>query len=119
MGKTGAELWRSLPHHTTLLSRCARNRALSALPARRLPGTRGRQRRSDEQGPSPAEQVQASWDWQTATVAVRGRQIPLRFRITGPWLVGPAPQQPLYLLVVAGIHKRRQGRRVQRAPPSG
>lgn len=111
-----AELWRSLPHHTTLLSRCARNRALFAPPARRVPGTRGRQRRYGDQGPSPAEQLRSPWHWQTTIVAVRGRQIPLRYRITGPWLVKPAAQQPLYLLVVAGIHKRRHGRLVQRDP---
>lgn len=114
-----AELWRQLPHHTTLLSRCARNRALFARPTPREPGTRGRQRRYGEQGPSPAEQLHADWawaPWQTTTVAVRGRQIPLRYRLTGPWLVKPAPTQPLYLLVVAGIEKRRRGRLVQRDP---
>ena len=111
-----AELWRSLPHHTTLLSRCARNRALFALPAPRVPGTRGRQRLYGEQGPAPAEQLHAPWHWQTTTVVVRGRRIPLRYRVTGPWLVKPAPQQPLYLLVVAGIQKPRRGRLVQRDP---
>lgn len=111
-----AALWRSLPHHTTLLSRCARNRALFARPTPRVPGTRGRQRLYGDQGPSPADQLHSPWDWQTTSVAVRSRQIPLRYRLTGPWLVKPAPHQPLFLLVVAGIHKRRHGRWVQRDP---
>jgi hypothetical protein len=54
--------------------------------------------------------------WQTIPVVVRGRTIPLRVRLTGPWLVKPAAEQPLFLLVVRGIKQRRGGRIVHRDP---
>lgn len=116
-----APLWRALPSHVTLLARCAKNRALFALPTPPTGPQRGRVRKYGERGPTPQDQLQvtrkrACRAWTTIPVLVRGREIPLRVRVTGPWLVKPAPAQPLYLLVVAGIERVHRGRRVQRNP---
>ena len=110
-----APLWRSLPAHVSLLARCARNRALFALPAPPAPGTRGRRRKYGDRGPTPADHLHRR-TWRTIPVLVRGRSIPLRVRISGPWLVKPAAEQPRFLLVVRGIKQRRRGRLVQREP---
>lgn len=110
-----APLWRSLPPRVSLLARCARNRALFALPPPPVPGQRGRRRKYGARGPAPADYLHRR-TWQTIPVTVRGRTIPLRVRVTGPWLVKPAPDQPLFLLVVRGIKQRRGGRLVQREP---
>lgn len=116
-----APLWKTLPPHVTLLARCAKNRALFALPTPPPCPQRGRQRQYGEQGPTPQAQLHVSRKrarhaWTTIPVLVRGREIPLRVRVTGPWLVKPAATQPLYLLVVAGIAQVRRGRRRQRDP---
>ena len=111
-----APLWRALPARVSLLARCAKNRALYALPAPSPPGTRGRRRKYGARGPTPADHLHRRHGWQTIPVVVRGRTIPLRVRLTGPWLVKPAPDQPLFLLVVRGIKQRRGGRLVQRDP---
>ena len=47
---------------------------------------------------------------------VRGRLLHLRVHTSGPWLVKPAPDQPVFLLVVRGIGRARQGRRGLRKP---
>lgn len=116
-----APLWKALPPHVTLLARCAKTRALFALPTPPAVSQRGRRRKYGERGPTPQDQLQVSRKrarraWTTIPVLVRGRTIPLRVRVTGPWLVKPAPTQPLYLLVVAGIEKQHRGRRVRRDP---
>jgi hypothetical protein len=116
-----APLWRALPPQVTLLARCAKNRALFALPTPPAGPRRGRRRLYGARGPTPQAQLQVSRKrsrraWSPIPVRVRGREIPLRVRVTGPWLVKPAATQPLYLLVVAGIEKQHQGRRVQRDP---
>jgi hypothetical protein len=116
-----APLWKALPPQVTLLARCAKNRALYALPTPPERPQRGRRRKYGARGPTPQDQLRVSRKrarraWTTIPVRVRGREIPLRVRVTGPWLVKPAPTQPLYLLVVAGIQQRRHGRPIQRAP---
>jgi hypothetical protein len=110
-----APLWQALPPRVSLLARCTRTRALFALPAPPPPGTRGRRRKYGAQGPPPAAYLRRR-TWQTVPVVVRGRTIPLRVRCSGPWLVKPAAEQPLFLLVVRGIKQRRRGRIVQRDP---
>lgn len=110
-----APLWRALPPGVSLLARCARNRALFALPPAPVPGTRGRRRKYGERGPTPADHLRRR-NWRLLQVVVRGRTIPLRVRVSGPWLVQPAPEQPLFLLVVRGIKQRRRGRLMQRDP---
>lgn len=45
---------------------------------------------------------------------MRGRERHLRIRVTGPWLVKPVPDRPVFLLTVAG--SRRHARRYTREP---
>jgi hypothetical protein len=104
-----------LPHDVTVLARCARNRALFALPTYRATG-RGRQLRYGERGPTPAATLHRTTGWQTVIVRVRGRSIPLTATVTGPWLVRGAPFQPLALVVVRGIDRGKGVTRRQRDP---
>lgn len=105
-----------LPHHVTVLARCARNRALFALPTARATG-RGRQPRYGDRGPTPEATLHdEATAWQTVTVRVRGRTIPLTVAVTGPWLIQGAPGQPLALIVVRGIDRGKGTTRRQRDP---
>jgi hypothetical protein len=104
-----------LPPTVTVLARCARNRALFALPTYRATG-RGRQPRYGERGPTPQETLHEATIWQTAVVRVRGRTIPVTVAVTGPWLVQGAPFQPLALLVVRGVDRGTGVTRRQRDP---
>jgi len=104
-----------LPHHVTVLARCARNRALFALPTYRTTG-RGRQPRYGERGPTPEATLHQATGWQTVTVRVRGRTIPLTVAVSGPWLIQGAPFHPLALIVVRGIDRGRGVTRRQRDP---
>jgi hypothetical protein len=104
-----------LPEHVTVLARCARNRALFAPPVYRAAG-RGRQPRYGERGPTPEATLHRATAWQTVTVRVRGRSVPLTAAVTGPWLVRGAPFQPLALVVVRGIDRGRGVTRRQRDP---
>jgi hypothetical protein len=113
---SGAGLWSALPPSTTLLARCARNRALYALPE---PVTgRGRPRKYGERAPTPADFLEERRGWHQITLDTRGRQIPLTYRVEGPFVVRKAAEQPLYLLVVKGIDHRLPGKtkRIRRAP---
>lgn len=104
-----------LPARVTVLARCARNRALFALPTYRSHG-RGRQPRYGTRGPTPQATLHAATAWQQAPITVRGRTIPLTATVTGPWLIRGAPCQPLALLVVRGIDQGRGVSRRQRDP---
>ncbi|MGC4192318.1 MAG: hypothetical protein QM589_14290 [Thermomicrobiales bacterium] len=112
-----APLIRSLPSQTVLLARCARNRALFVLPDPPTPHQQGRRRRYGDQGPSPQTMLYAPRAvWTTMPVRIRGRRIPLTYRVTGPWLVKPAPRQPVFILVVKGVDRVRHGHTVRRDP---
>jgi hypothetical protein len=50
-------------------------------------------------------------------VRVRGRDLPLRYRVQGPYLRKGAPQPPLFVLVVQGV-KPAQGRQWRRRQPA-
>jgi hypothetical protein len=104
-----------LPAQVTVLARCARNRALFALPTYRAQG-RGRQPRYGARGPTPQATLHDATDWQEVSITVRGRTIPLTATVTGPWLIHGAPFQPLALLVVRGIDRGRGVSRRQREP---
>lgn len=110
-----APVIRHLPERTRLLARCAKNRALFALPVH-LPGQRGRRRLYGERGPTPEEQVTRPGPWHTVSFAVRGRVVTPRVCVTGPWLVKPVPEHPLFLIVVKGVKRGRGLTRRQRAP---
>jgi hypothetical protein len=101
---SGAPVWKALPQGVTLLARCAKNRALFAMPHPPA-GERGRHRKYGERGPTPQAFWQQRTGWTALTVRVRGRDRHLRVQVTGPWLVKPAPECPLFLLVVGGSHR--------------
>jgi hypothetical protein len=109
-----ADLWAALPENVVLLARCAKNRALHALPDPPPGKRRGAPRKYGERARPSAAWLAARGGWQRATVAVRGRAIPLRYRVEGPFLVRRAAGRPLFLLVVAGTRQRR--RRLRRDP---
>jgi hypothetical protein len=110
---TSKALWQALPARTDLLARCAKNRALFALPTPAAPGQRGRRRVYGDQAPHPADWVAQRSGWSHTEVMVRGRTIPLTYRVEGPYLLKGAADHPLFLLVVKGVaktsprHKRR------------
>ena len=104
-----------LPARVSVVARCAKNRALYTLPTYRAHG-RGRQPRYGDHGPTPTATLHEATDWQTVTVLVRGRTIPLTATVSGPWLVQGAPFQPLALIVVKGIDRGRGTTRRQRDP---
>jgi hypothetical protein len=107
----------NLPRATVLLARCAKNRALYALPGPRADGTRGRNRRYGDRGPTPQQALHARDGWKRRTITVRGRQIRLTVRVSGPWLVKPAAAHPLWFPVVTGV-ERGTGRRRRKREPS-
>lgn len=88
-----AGMWSGLPARTTLIARCPRNRARYALPPAR--NGRGRPRKYGERAPTPAKWLEERRGWSQLTVRVRGRSIPLTYRVEGPYLVKPAATQPL------------------------
>jgi hypothetical protein len=100
------DLWQGLPDRVDLLARCAKNRALFTVPRDPAPGQKGRRRVYGEQAPSPAEWLEERTGWEATDVVVRGRTIPLTFRVEGPFLLKGAATRPLMLLVVKGIAKR-------------
>ena len=110
-----APMLADLPTNVTVLARCARNRALYALPVYR-PHGRGRQPRYGERGPTLQATLHQATTWQTVVVRVRGRTIPLTAAVTGPWLIEGAPFQPLALIVVRGIDRGKGVTRRQRDP---
>ena len=112
----GAPLLNALPPGISLLTRCAKNRALFALPPPPQPGQRGRRRRYGERLPTPQRYWQDQAGWQAVDVVVRGRTIPLGVRVVGPCLLKRAPTRPVFLLAVRGILQRRRGRLRRRDP---
>ena len=108
-------LWAALPARTVLLARTARNRVLHDLPP---PATRrGRPRRYGERAPTPQQWLHQNAGWMRTRLLVRGREIPLRYCLAGPYVRPGAATQPLYLLVVKGIDQA-SGRHHRRRKPS-
>jgi len=102
-----APLWAGLPARVVVLARCAKNRALFALPRAEDQPARGRRRLYGERRPRPDAWLAERVGWQRTEVVVRDRTIPLHYRVDGPCLVQGAAQQPLYLLVVKGSNPQR------------
>jgi len=111
-----AKLRASLPERVVLFSRCARNRALYALPDNEG-GRRGRRRKYGEKARKPHEWLTERSGWQRAEFMVRGRPIRPRYRVEGPFVLEGAAQRPVFLVAVKGIH-RRSGRRRRHRDPS-
>jgi hypothetical protein len=99
-------MWQDLPEDVDLLVRCAKNRALFALPPAPVSGQRGRKRVYGDQAPHPGDWLEERTGWSRTEVMVRGRAIPLTYRTEGPYLLTGATHRPVFLLVVKGIAKR-------------
>lgn len=103
-----------LPDRVALVARCAKNRALYALPTYR-PG-RGRQRRYGDRGPTPQETLHTTVGWRDMRFMVRGRSVTVTVKATGPWVVKGAPFHPVLLVVVKGVDRGTGTSRRQRDP---
>lgn len=112
---SNAKVLAPLPQRTMLFARCAKNRALFALPVYRRTG-RGRQPRYGERGPTPSATLHEETGWQEYPLTVRGRSIPVMAKVTGPWLVRGAPFHPVLLVVVRGVDRGKDTTRRQRDP---
>jgi DDE superfamily endonuclease len=110
-----AKLRASLPERTAVFSRCARNRALYALPNNEE-GRRGRRRKYGEKARKPHEWLTERSGWRQAEFMVRGRLVRPRYRIEGPFVLEGAADRPVFLMVVKGVHRRSRGRRRHRNP---
>lgn len=53
----------------------------------------------------------ARLSWQRADLAVRGRTIPVTYRVEGPYLLKGAPARPVFSLIAKGIDQRARRRR--------
>lgn len=104
-----------LPERTILLARCAKNRALYALPTYRTQG-RGRQPRYGTRGPTPQQHLHIRRGWHRVPFLVRGRRVDPLVQVSGPWLVKGAPFCPVVLLAVRGVDRGRGCTRRQRDP---
>jgi hypothetical protein len=99
------EMWRHLPQRTVLAVRTARNRCLYDLPGSRPSGP-GRPPSYGERTPHPADWLHERQGWQKSDVTVRGRPLPLRYRVEGPFVRDGLPECPLFLIVVGGKERR-------------
>jgi hypothetical protein len=89
-----ADLWAGLPTNTALLARCAKNRALFALPEPPAGKRRGARRKDGDRARPPAAWLAERGGGRGGRAAVRGRVIPLRDRVEGPFLVKRAAARP-------------------------
>lgn len=108
---SNAKLLAALPTRTLLLARCAKNRALFALPGPQP--ARGRKRAYGERLPTPHEVLTSDEPVEPMTILVRGRAVSLRVGRLGPALVRPVAHRPVFVLVVHGVkesasHRRRE-----------
>jgi hypothetical protein len=113
-----AEFRASLPEEgVVLMSRCAKNRALFELPPlSEEQGRRGRRRKYGDRAKKPSEWLEASGGWRRSELLVRGRRVPMRWRVEGPFVIKKAPERPVFLVVVKGIWWVRGERRRTRKP---
>jgi hypothetical protein len=110
-------IWQAVPVRTTLLIRCAKNRAVYALPKKqRGSGSPGRPALYGVRLPAPHEWLRPRKLQQSMTVLIRGRERQLRYRVVGPVLVEGAPHCPLFLLVIAGRTWQQGSRKHYRLP---
>jgi hypothetical protein len=107
-------LWAALPAGVVLLVRSARNRVLCALPPPQA--GRGRPRKYGPPAPKPHEWLAQRQGWRQGVLGVRGRQVPLTYRVEGPYLRKKAAEVPVFLLVVKGIDRRVNGKVRRREP---
>ena len=106
------DLWTHLPERTVVLARTAGNRVLYALP----PAGARRTRRYGARAPRPDAGLAQRRGWQQSTVRVRGRDVPVRYRVAGPYVRRGAAGRPLVLLLVGGSVQARGRYRRRRKP---
>jgi len=106
------DLWRDLPERTTVLARTACNRVLYELPP---PGAH-RNRRYGARARTPQAWLAVRDGWRRTTITVRGRDIPLTYRVEGPFVRERAADRPLFLLVVRGLAQAQRHHRRRREP---
>lgn len=106
-----ADLFRQLPQRVTLLARCAKNRALYELPTEEFAKRRGRKRIYGDRACSPQGWLCKRKGFKRTSVMVRGRELTLRYRVEGPYLLKKAADRPVFLVVVGGSKKKRHKRR--------
>jgi len=113
-----AEFRARLPEEgIVLMSRCAKNRSLYELPGLSgEQGGRGRPRKYGRKAKKPSEWLEAVGGWHTSRLWVRGRRVPMRWRVEGPFVIEKAPERPVFLVVVKGIWWEQAGRRRTRRP---
>ncbi len=100
-----------------LLTRCAKNRALYELPKRPEPEKRrGRRRKYGDRTRRPEEWLSKRGGWRSNELSVRGRRVPARWRVEGPFVVKKASERAVFLVVVKGVDRVRAGRRRTRKP---
>lgn len=104
-----SKLLRNLPARTVVLARCAKNRRFFQLPGPQP--LRGRKRQYGAPAPTPQERLRQKTGIRSVPVAVRGRTVRLRVQLSGPLLLRPMPDQPVFLLVVHGVKKSSSHRR--------
>lgn len=109
------DIWQQLPGRCALLVRCAKNRALYALPPKEGKG-RGRPPSYGARQPAPAAYLRWRKGWQEVELTIRGHQRRLVYRCAGPFVVEGASAQPLFLLVVRGQSYWRGRRQKYRQP---
>jgi hypothetical protein len=90
------------PERVVLFTRCAKNRALYELPGPELEKRRGRPRKYGDRVRRPEEWLAERDGWRGRELLVRGRRIPTRFRVEGPFVVKKAPERPVSLVVLKG-----------------
>lgn len=110
-----AKFFHELPRRVDLMVRCAKNRALYALPNNEE-CRRGRRRKYGEKARKPYEWLTERSGWRRAEFMVRGREIRPRYRIEGPFVLEKAAERPVFLLVVKGVDRRSKRHRRQRDP---
>ncbi len=107
------EFWKGLPERTVCLGRSAKNRALYELPIYSGFG------RPPEYGPlakHPGEWLHAKPGWKTMSVMVRGQPREMCYRLEGPFVRNGMPHLPVFLVVVRGMDRHRNGKRLRRKP---
>lgn len=108
------EFWRQLPERVVLAGRTARSRVLYAFPGDY--SGRGRPRSYGDRARKPAEWLKEKKGWTTRQVCVRGRMREMTYRIEGPFLREGLLEHPVFLIVVRGMDRKVNGRRVKRDP---
>lgn len=102
------------PERVVLLTRCAKNRALHELLGPEPEKRRGRRRKYGDRARRPEEWLAERGGWRGRELSVRGRGVPVRFRVEEPFVVKKVAERLVFLGVVKGIDRARAGRRRRR-----